>query len=41
MMLRRLLDWILGRHEPVLDFNEKERRLAILSARLETRRRGR
>jgi hypothetical protein len=40
-MLRRLLDWLVGRKEPDLKLDEKDRRLQALSKQLEVVRRGR
>lgn len=39
-MIRRMLDWILGRREPELNHRDKARRLQVLTERLEVVRRG-
>jgi len=39
-MIRRLMNWLLGRKEPDLDWHEKDRRLRALSMRVDVIRRG-
>ena len=36
-MLRRILEWLVGRKEPVFDEAEKERRLRVLNQKLAAR----
>lgn len=41
MIFRLVLDWLLGRREPELDWTEKDKRLRLLNTQLEVMRRGR